>query len=342
METPMQTVEDLERRLGEPSPDLVADLGELDGDLLVLGAAGKLGPSLVRLALAGIEKAGTQATVYAASRFGTPGSEQALRTAGAETVVADLTDERALAGLPDAANVIFLVGAKFGSYGNEADTWHTNCYLPGRVAERFAGSRIAALSTGNVYPLVDVDSGGADESTPPAPVGEYAMSCLGRERVMTAVAGRHDSPLALIRLNYAVELRYGVLVDLGQQILAGEPIDLSTGAVNVIWQGFANEVTLRSLRHAGVPPLTLNLTGTETLRVRDLAQALAARLDRPVTFTGTEQPTALLSDARHCQQLFGDPAIRIDELIGLTADWLSAGGPVHGKPTKFQRRDGKF
>ncbi|SDS75432.1 NAD-dependent epimerase/dehydratase family protein [Microlunatus soli] len=338
----MQTVEDLERRLAEPSPGLITDLAALDGDLLVLGAAGKLGPSLVRLALAGIAKAGTGATVYAASRFGSPGSEQALRDAGAETVVADLTDERALAGLPDAANVIFLVGAKFGSYGNEADTWHTNCYLPGRVAERFAGSRITALSTGNVYPLVDVASGGADESTPPDPVGEYAMSCLGRERVMTAVAARHQTPLALIRLNYAVELRYGVLVDLGQQIMAGEPVDLSTGAVNVIWQGFANEVTLRSLLRADVPPLTLNLTGVETLQVRDLAQTMADRLGRPVTFTGTEQPTALLSDARRCRQLFGGPAIEVDELIGLTAGWLQAGGPVHGKPTKFQRRDGKF
>lgn len=338
----MQTVEDLELRLADPSPGLVADLAALEGDLLVLGAAGKLGPSMVRLALAGIEKAGTGATVYAASRFGTPGSEQALRSAGAQTVVADLTDESALTGLPDAANVVFLVGAKFGSADNQADTWHTNCYLPGRIAERFADSRISALSTGNVYPLVDVASGGADEATPPDPIGEYAMSCLGRERVMTAVAARHDTPLSLIRLNYAVELRYGVLVDLGQQILAGNPIDLSTAAVNMIWQGYANEVTLRALLRADVPPLTLNVTGTATLQVRDLARALGERLDRPVAFTGTEQQTALLSDASRCHELFADPAIEVDELIGLTADWLLAGGPVHGKPTKFQRRDGRF
>ncbi|ACQ81593.1 NAD-dependent epimerase/dehydratase [Beutenbergia cavernae DSM 12333] len=338
----MRTVDELERTLATPSAGLVADLAALEGDILVLGAAGKLGPSLVRLAVNGVEQAGTGARVTAVSRFTTPGSAEQLEAAGAHTVTADLTDETSLAGLPDAANVVFLVGAKFGSDGNEAATWHTNTYLPGRVAERFSGSRISALSTGNVYPLVPVDGGGSREGDAPAPVGEYAMSCLGRERVLEAMARRNGTPTAIIRLNYAVEMRYGVLVDLGQQILAGEPIDVTTGAVNLVWQGYANEVTLRALRHADVPPFVLNVTGAQTLRVRDLALALGERLGRDVELVGSEADTALLSDATASHEEFGEPAIGVEALLDHTAAWLTAGGPVHGKPTKFQRRDGKF
>lgn len=338
----MRSIDELDERLSRPRPALVADLARLDGDIVVLGASGKLGVSLVRLAVRAVAEAGTRARVTAVSRFTAPGSRDAMEATGADVVAADLTDDAALADLPDAANVIFLVGAKFGTDGNEAGTWETNVYLPGRVARRYAGSRISALSTGNVYPLVGVASCGATEDTTPAPVGEYAMSCLGRERVLQAAAQRDATPMAMIRLNYAVEMRYGVLVDLAQTIMAGEPVDLSTGHVNVVWQGYANEVTLRALHHAAVPPFILNLTGPETLAIRQVARDMAIALDRPVTFTGDEAATSLLSNARRCHGLFGYPDVTVPELVRATAAWVREGLPTLGKPTKFQQRDGKF
>jgi nucleoside-diphosphate-sugar epimerase len=338
----MRSLAELEERLSRPREALVADLRKLDGDILVLGAGGKLGPSLVRLALRGVSAAETGARVIAVSRFTEPGLADALASAGAEIVAADITDDRALAKLPDAANVVFLVGAKFGTVGREHATWATNTYLPGRVAERYAGSRIVALSTGNVYPLVPVTSGGCTEATPPDPVGEYAMSCLGRERIFTHFAERHSTPTALIRLNYAVEMRYGVLVDIARAVLSGEPIDLATGHANVVWQGYANEVTLRALHHAGTPPFVLNVTGPETLSVRQVAAAFGELLGREPVLVGEEAPTALLSNAQRCHRLFGYPDVPLAELIEWTAEWVRAGLPLHNKPTQFQRRDGRF
>lgn len=335
----MRTEAELEARLAAPSPGLVEDLAALEGDLIVLGAGGKLGPSLVRLARNAMP-AGRR--VLAVSRFTEPGLARGLADAGAEPVVADLADEDALRALPDAANIVFLVGAKFGTAGNESAAWFTNTYLPGRVAQRFAGSRIAALSTGNVYPFTPAGSGGATETTPVAPVGDYAMSCLGRERILTHFAGRDGTPLSLIRLNYAVELRYGVLVDLARSVHAGEPVDLGTGCVNVVWQGYANEVTLRSLRLADTPPTVLNVTGPEVVSVRWAATALAEAMGREVTFTGTESPTALLSNAARCLRHFGYPELTPAELIEHTARWVTDGGRLLDKPTKFERRDGRF
>ncbi|MFG2100011.1 NAD-dependent epimerase/dehydratase family protein [Micromonospora echinaurantiaca] len=338
----MRTVADLEERLSRPRDVLVDDLRKLDGDILILGAGGKLGPSLVRLALRGVAAAGTGARVIAVSRFSEAGLADALRDEGAEVVAADVADDAALAALPDAPNVVFLVGAKFGTSGREHATWATNTYLPGRVAQRFAGSRLVALSTGNVYPLVPVTSGGCVEQTPVQPVGEYAMSCLGRERILTHFAQRDHTPLALIRLNYAVEMRYGVLVDIARAVHAGEAVDLTMGHANVVWQGYANEVILRALHHTGTPPFVLNLTGPELVSVRQVATAVAARLGREPAFTGTEAPTALLSNAQLCHRLFGYPDLPLAELIELTADWVADGQPLLGKPTGFQRRDGKF
>jgi len=338
----MHTLDQLEDRLSQPRPEIVDDLRGLAGDIIVLGAGGKLGPSLVRLAVRAIEKAGTGADVIAVSRFASAEARAAMEATGARVVTGDVSDERSLSSLPDAANVVYLVGAKFGSYGQEARTWATNAYLPGRVAERYAGSRIAALSTGNVYPLVPVDGGGATEESELGPVGEYAMSCLGRERVLTHFATTTDTPTSIIRLNYAVEMRYGVLVDLARDIIAGDPVDVTTGFANVVWQGYANEVILRSLLHADVPPFVLNLAGPETFSIRDVATRLAARLGRPVSFIGTEAPTALLSNAAKCHGLFGTPDVTLDELIELTAGWVGAGGPLLDKPTKFQQRDGRF
>ncbi|MGI5291853.1 NAD-dependent epimerase/dehydratase family protein [Nonomuraea polychroma] len=335
----MRTTAELEERLARPSPGLVDDLGKLDGDVMILGAGGKLGPSLVRLALNATRG---ERRVIAVSRFSEPGLAAALQDEGATVVAADVADEQALRELPDAPNVVFLVGAKFGTQGREHATWFTNAYLPGRVADRFAGSRIAALSTGNVYPLVPVTSGGSTEDSPTGPVGDYAMSCLGRERVLTHFAEKNRTPMSLIRLNYAVELRYGVLVDLAQKVLAGEPVDLTTGQVNVVWQGYANEVALRSLLLADVPPYVLNVTGPELISVRQAAQALGAALGKEPVFTGEEAPTALLSNASRCHRLFGYPELTPAELIEHTARWVADGGPLLGKPTKFERRDGRF
>ncbi|HEX2132244.1 MAG TPA: NAD-dependent epimerase/dehydratase family protein [Actinophytocola sp.] len=335
----MRTEAELDERLATPSAGLLDDLAELDGDVLVLGAGGKLGPSLVRLARNALP-AGQR--VLAVSRFTDPRLAAQVEEAGAVAVRADLADEAALRDLPDAANIVYLVGAKFGTEGREHAAWFTNTYLPGRVADRFKGSRIVALSTGNVYPFVPAGSGGATEGTPVGPVGDYAMSCLGRERVLTHFAERDGTPMALIRLNYAVELRYGVLVDLARKVLAGEPIDVTTGCVNVVWQGYANEVTLRALRLADNPPAVLNVTGPEVVSVRWAAEALAAELGREAELTGTEAPTALLSNAARCLRLFGYPELTPAELVEHTARWVAGGGPLLDKPTKFERRDGRF
>lgn len=309
---------------------------------MVLGAGGKLGPSLVRLAVRAAEAAGSGQRVIAVSRFGDAALAESLRSAGAEVVAADITDDAQLRSLPDAPNVIFLVGSKFGSTGREGHTWYTNAYLPGRVAERYAGQRVVALSTGNVYPLTTVASGGPTEETPPNPVGEYAMSCLGRERVMSHFAERDGTKLALIRLNYAVEMRYGVLIDIARTVHAGNPVDVTMGAVNVVWQGFANEVILRSLLHASAPPFVLNLAGPETISVRQVAEMLGAALGKVPEFTGTAAPSALLSNGTKCARLFGYPTISVGEMIEHTAAWIESGGPLLQKPTGFQKRDGKF
>lgn len=338
----MHSVAELEDRLSQPREGLVDDLRKLDGDILVLGAGGKMGPSLVRLALRGVAAAGTGARVIAVSRFSEPGLADSLREAGAEVVAADVADDAALRALPDAPNVVYLVGTKFGTSGREHATWATNAYLPGRVASRYAGARVAALSTGNVYPLVPVVSGGCTERTPVGPVGEYAMSCLGRERVLAHFADRDGTAVALIRLNYAVETRYGVLVDIARAIVAGEPVDVTTGQVNLVWQGYANEVTLRSLRHAANPPFVLNVTGPELASVRQLAAALGERLGREPVIAGEEAATAALANAQRCHGLFGYPDVPLAELVDWTAAWVAADLPVHGKPTHFQTRDGRF
>ena len=321
---------------------MIDDVRDLDGDIVVLGAGGKLGPSLVRLATRAVAAAGTGAEVIAVSRFSSEKSRALIDATGARVFPADISDEESLHDLPDAGNVVYLVGAKFGSHGQEAATWATNTYLPGRIVQRYAGSRIAALSTGNVYPLVPVSSGGATERDDVGPIGEYAMSCLGRERVMAHFAQATGTRLSLLRLNYAVELRYGVLIDIARTILADEPVDLTTGFANVVWQGYANEVTLRSLLHAQVSPFVLNLTGPESVSIRSVAQRLADLLGRELRFTETEAKTALLSNAAKCHGMFGYPSVPLDELITLTADWMLAGGELLGKPTKFQQRDGRF
>ncbi|SEL86687.1 NAD-dependent epimerase/dehydratase family protein [Nonomuraea pusilla] len=335
--------QELEERLATPSAALVADAARLDGDLVVLGAGGKMGPSLVRLARRALDAAGRgDARVYAVSRWSDEAAAKALRDEGVDVVRHDLGDAD-LAGLPDAASVVFMVGAKFGTSSAPYQAWAVNAALPAAVARRYRDSVIAAFSTGNVYPLVDVASGGSAEEDPPGPVGEYAMSCLGRERVFEHAAAVYGARVAILRLNYAVDLRYGVLADIASSVAAGEPVDVTTGHVNVVWQGYANEVALRSLLHARAPePFTLNLTGPETASVRRVAARLAALLGTEARCDGGESGTALLSDASRCHGLFGYPDVPLDTLIAWQAAWLAEGLPLSGKPTKFSVRDGRF
>ncbi len=329
-------------RLSAPDPEDIDLARRLDGDVLVLGAGGKMGPTLVQRIVRAVEQAGTDVTVYAVSRFSDDEKRARLDAIGAETVAADLLDEEQLAALPDGRNVIYLVGMKFGATGQEPLTWAMNAYLPGRVAERFADARIVAFSTGNVYPPTPVASGGPTEDDPVGPVGEYAQSCLGRERIFQHFALRNDTPTCLLRLNYAVEARYGVLLDIAQKVYDGAPVSLDMGYVNVIWQGDANSVCFRSLARCDVPAEILNVTGLETLSVRDLAEAFAERFDRSVTFTGSEQDTALLNDASRAHRLFGEPRVSVREVMDLVARWVEGDGATLGKPTKFEVRDGQF
>jgi nucleoside-diphosphate-sugar epimerase len=332
----------IDRRLWEPPREVVDELAGLDGDVLLLGAGGKLGLSLARMARAALDASGSTRRVIAVSRFTEPGRRDELAAAGVETLAADAADPAALSALPDAENVIYLVGRKFGTHGDEPTTWATNTYLPARVAERYAGARLVAFSTGNVYPLTPVGSGGADEDTPPGPVGEYAQSCLGRERLLEHFSIVNGTPVAILRLNYAIDLRYGVLHDVARAVLAGEPVDVTTGCVNVIWQGDVNAITLRSLRHAASPPDVLNLTGPETVSVRWLAHQCGRRLDREPVITGHEAPTALLSNSARCMRRFGYPEVTLAEMIDWTCRWVAAGAPSHGKPTRFEQRAGAF
>lgn len=332
----------LEELLSRPTGEVVATMGRLKGDVILLGVGGKIGPSLARMARRASDAAGIQRRIIGAARFSEPGLEEQLRSQGIETIRCDLLDRAQLAALPDVPNVLYLAAMKFGSVGQEPATWARNAYLPGMVCEKFRGSRIVAYSTGNVYPLSPVKRGGPVESDPPGPVGEYAMSCLGRERLFTHFSQTLGIPVALIRLNYANEMRYGVLVDLAQKIMVGQPIDLTMGHFNVIWQGDSNAMTLQAFDGAASPPLVVNVTGLQTLSVRSVAEQLGRLLDRPVQFTGTEAADALLSDARLACRLFGAPHVGKEQMLRWVADWQLRGGPTHGKPTHFETRDGKF
>ncbi|MFJ3667199.1 NAD-dependent epimerase/dehydratase family protein [Streptomyces sp. NPDC090106] len=332
----------LEELLATPSPALVTDLTTLDGDLLILGAGGKMGPSLCRLARRALDAAGrTDIAVRAVSRWSDPEAADALREQGVETVPFDLMDGDP-ADLPDAGNVVFMVGAKFGSASDPTTAWAVNAALPDRIARRYRHSRIAAFSTGNVYPLVSVRDAASSETDPVGPVGEYAMSCLGRERVFAHHARRSGTPLSLIRLNYAVDLRYGVLADIAGAVRSGAPVSLATGHVNVVWQGYANEVALRSLPRAAADPFTVNLTGPETASVRRLADRFAEEFGTTATFTGEESGTGLLSDASRCHAEFGYPPVPLATLVSWQAGWIRDGRPLSGKHTKFDVRDGRF
>jgi hypothetical protein len=343
MSLEIQTVEELEELLSRPTDADAAAMAALEGDLLVLGAGGKMGPSLCRLARRAVEKAGVQKRIIAVARFSNPGVRDELNSQNIETIPCDLLDPEALRSLPDAPNVIFMAARKFGSTGAEHLTWAMNTYLPGLVAERYRRSRIVAFSTGNVYPLRSLAEGGTSEATPPGPVGEYAQSALGRERMFEYGSAQWKTPVVLLRLNYAVEMRYGVLVDIGRAVFEKRPVPLGMPYVNVIWQRDANSWCLRSFSHCQSPPLVLNITGPEILSVREIAMSFGNKFGiDPVFLPASEGTTSLLNDSTRAHKLFGPPTVQAEELIRWTASWIQQGGTSLNKPTHFEARDGKF
>jgi nucleoside-diphosphate-sugar epimerase len=342
MSEQFQNAEQLENALSEPTPEVIETMRWLKGDVLLLGVAGKMGPSLARMVKRASEMADVPRRVTGVARFTNTTAESALQAHGIDTIRCDLLDEEAVASLPDAPNVIYLAGMKFGATGQEALTWAMNTWLPSVVCARYPGSRIVAFSTGNVYGLVPVDGGGSRESDTPQPVGEYAMSCLGRERMFEHFGHYHECPTVLIRLNYACDLRYGVLVDLAQKVWAGRPVDVTMGHFNTIWQGDANALSLLAFRHAAVPPFVVNLTGPELLTVRDVCERLGRRMGKDVGFIGREAESALLSNSQRAFDLLARPRMSAEELIDRVAAWVMRGGESLGKPTHFESRDGKF
>ena len=346
MHTPLpdaiETVAQLEDIMTRPSPRLVEAMRSLAGDIVIIGVGGKMGPTLAKLAARAIEASGVARNVTAASTFSQPGMREELESYGIATHKADLLAPGAVDALPEAENVVYMVGRKFGSTGAEWDTWGTNVLAAGLAARKYAGARVVAFSSGNVYPFVPIDSGGATEETPPDPVGEYAMSGLGRERMWDYAAHHGATRVLHFRLNYAVELRYGVLLDVAQKVWSGEPIDATMGYANCIWQGYANSVALQSFALATSPAAVLNVTGRERLSIRELASRMGGLLGKLPNMVGTEAPTALLSNASKCHELFGPPDVSIDTLCHWIARWVAAGGKTLSKPTHFETRDGKF
>ena len=340
--THIENIEQLEAILSTPSTQLIEMMTKLEGDILILGAGGKMGPSLAKRARNAVEQSGKQRAVIAVSRFTDIGVREDLMRNKIETIVCDLLEEASLLKLPAVRNVIFMAGRKFGSTGNESLTWAMNTFLPAIVARRFRASNIVALSTGNVYPMMPVGSGGSKESDPTEPIGEYAQSCLGRERMIQYMSDALRIPSTIIRLNYAIDLRYGVLHDVARKIYQAEPIDLRMGFVNVIWQGDANEIILRALNICSVPPTILNVTGCETLPIEWLAREFGRRFDRKPTFAGSPATTALLSDASAMKTRFGAPRVPIELMLDWIAHWIAIGGKSFNKPTHFEEREGKF
>jgi hypothetical protein len=341
--TTINNIAELEEHLSRPTDADAAAMSALNGDLLILGVGGKMGPSLARLARRAAELAGTRHRIVAVARFSNASLPAELAAHGIETITCDLMEPGALLRLPEMPNVIFMAARKFETAGAEHLTWAMNTYLPGLVAERYRKSRIVAFSTGNVYPLRSLAEGGAVESTPVGPVGEYAQSALGRERMFENGSMRWGTRVAILRLNYSVELRYGVLVDIGLAVFERRPISLGMPYVNVIWQRDANSACLRSFPYCQSPPFVLNITGPETLSVRDVATQFGRHFGMaPVFLSDDEGSTALLSNPDKAQALFGCPTVNPATIIEWIAEWIRQGGVMLNKPTHFQTRDGKF
>lgn len=338
----LNSVEELELKLATPSKGFIQDMAKLDGDILILGVGGKMGPSLAKLAMNTIKKTGIPKRVIGVSRFSEKGVMRDLENHGIETISIDLLNDEELQALPEVKNVIFMAGKKFGTSGNEHFTWAMNAYLPGRVGVKFRNSRIVVFSSGNIYPFVQIASGGATETTSPGPVGEYAQSCLGRERIFQYCSHQYQTPMLIYRLNYAVDMRYGNLLELAKMVQEEKTIDLTNGYMNVIWQGDANEIALRSLLLCESPAKILNVTGTETISIRWVAEEFGKMFGKAPRFENQEAPSALLNNAALCHRMFGYPKVALGEMIEMTYHWVIRGGPTLDKPTHFQERTGKF
>lgn len=338
----IENTDHLDTLLSEPTPLAIQALANLDGDLILLGVAGKMGPTLARMAKRALEHAGVKRRVLGAARFSDTRVEAQLQSWGIETIRCDFLDRSQLAKLPDVPNVIAMFGMKFGSTGQEARTWAMNCLAPAFVCDKYRKSKIVAFSTGNVYGLTPVARGGSLETDALNASGDYAMSCVGRERVYEYCSRTEGIPMAILRLNYATEMRYGVLVDIAQRVRAGETIDVTMGHFNAIWQADANAAALSAFAHLATPPLVLNIAGPEVLSVRAMAEEFARRFGKPVRFVGSESADALLSNAQHSNRLFGLPRVNAELMTAWIAGWIARGGATLGKPTHFEVRDGKF
>jgi nucleoside-diphosphate-sugar epimerase len=301
-----------------------------------------MGPSMAKLTKQAVDIAGVNKKIIGVSRFSEKGLQQELNEFGVETIGADLLNEEQVQSLPEIENVIYLAGTKFGTKGNESFTWAMNAYLPGRVSEKYKHSHIVVFSTGNVYPFTPVDLGGATEEQLPGPIGEYAQSCLGRERIFQYFSAKNNTPVLIYRLNYANDVSYGVLVEIAASVKEEKPIDLSMGYVNVIWQGDANEIAIRSLLHCEVPAKILNITGPETISVKWLSEEFGKIFGKSPRFINKEQPTALLSNAAKSIQTFGEPKVSLQTMIEIIGEWIEEGGKTLNKPTHFQERKGQF
>jgi nucleoside-diphosphate-sugar epimerase len=338
----IRSQDELDELLTRPQPELITFIRKLPGPLLILGAGGKMGPTLAVLAKRAAEAAGHPLEVLAASRFSDADARRWIETRGVGTLSLNLLDRDAVARLPDASQVVYLVGQKFGTAQNPAQTWAVNALIPAYIAERYQSVPIAALSTGNVYPLVAVPGPGSVETDGLTPLGEYANAGVARERIFEFFAHVHGTPLVLLRLNYAVELRYGVLLDIARKVHVGEPVDVTMGYFNCIWQGDANDMILRALGLARNPPLALNLTGSAVLSVRDLAMQFGELLGCTPHIIGQEADTALLSNVAKACALLGIPPTPVHQILRWTAEWVKQGGRTLNKPTHFETRDGKY
>ncbi|TWU18304.1 hypothetical protein Poly21_04660 [Allorhodopirellula heiligendammensis] len=337
----IETESQLDALLSQPTDELVEFMRNLDGDIIILGIAGKMGVSLGQLAAAAIEKAAVPKCIYGVARFSDAGTRERLESAGVRTIQCDLLDRVEIAKLPRVRNVLFMAGRKFGTAGDEPLTWAVNTLAPANIADHYRDANIVAFSTGCVYPLARADSM-PDERVAPAPVGEYAQSCLGRERVFQYASNVWGTPVCLYRLNYAIDLRYGVLHDIATRIWHDQPVDNSSPAFNIIWQGDANQQALRCLSHCTTPANILNVTGPETLFTEDVARQLGELLKKPVRFSSTPGETSYLSDSSQAVKLFGRPSVTAEQLIRWQAHWIKSGGRSLGKPTHFEVSDGAY
>lgn len=338
----VQHIGELEDLLSQPTEGTVETLRALPGDVLILGVGGKMGPTLARMARRASDIGGIPRRVIGVSRFSSAKLQSQLEDWGIETIACDLLDRTSLTALPDAPNIVYMAGMKFGSTGQEALTWAMNSWLPGLVCERYRESRISAFSTGNVYGLSPVSRGGSREEDPLSPAGEYAMSCVGRERIFEHFSRTNQTKVSILRLNYATELRYGVLVDIAQRVYSRQPVPLSMGYLNAIWQADASAMSLQALSTASAPPFVVNITGPELLSVRRLAEEFGKRWQTSVRFEGVESEDALLSNAQKAFDLFGHPKINANQMITWITDWVARGGETLAKPTHFEERSGKF